>query len=191
MISFSLRVASSRPASEMSDELACGFTPSSFEIHLVVQSRFRTTKVPSRRTSLLGSHLGPDVSVCGLLEESFAILYLNVTHRANSMVNGVVFVVTQNDLQSYDQREWIYDRISVTNQLVDLEARGGDVWLYEGKPEHILSPPDDWRKASVRSTYLTIVKNGLSSLGPEFTQRFWANTDPVPEWLVVDDCSVE
>src|SRR5437899_3336191 len=72
IISFSLRVASSRPASERSDELACGFTPSSFEIHLVVQSRFRTTKVPSRRTSLLGSHSGPDVSVSGLLEESFA-----------------------------------------------------------------------------------------------------------------------
>jgi hypothetical protein len=119
------------------------------------------------------------------------ILYLNVRRQASSVVNGVVFVISQKDLLAYDQREWIYNRVSVTGLLSSAEVHGGEVWLYEGKAEYILSPPDDWRKAAVRSTYLEIVNQGLGNLGPEFTQEFWANTDPIPKWLVVDDRSVE
>jgi len=119
------------------------------------------------------------------------ILYLNVRRQPDSVVNGVLFVISKHDLQSYDQREWIYNRVSVADALSGAEVHGGDVWLYEGKAEYILTPPDDWRRAAVRSSYLTIVNNGLSTLGPEFTREFWANTDPIPEWLVVDDHSRE
>jgi hypothetical protein len=115
------------------------------------------------------------------------ILYLNVKHQAGSVVNGVIFVISEEDMLSYDRREWIYDRIAVTDRLSGIEVSGGEVWLYEGKPEHLLSPPADWHNAAVRSSYLEIVNSGLRDLGPEFASTFWAITDPVPEWLIVDD----
>jgi hypothetical protein len=115
------------------------------------------------------------------------ILYLNVRRQALSIVNGVVFVITGHDLLSYDEREWIYNRVPVNDFLSGVQVRGGQVWMYEGKEEYVVSLPSDWREAAVRSSYLTIVKNGLNSLSPDFAQEFWANTDPIPEWLVVDD----
>lgn len=115
------------------------------------------------------------------------ILYLNVTGQPGSVLNGVVIVVTAEQLAAFDQREWMYDRIAVTRDLHDVRIVGGDVFLYAAKPEFVLRDVKSPRLAAVRATYLEIVETGLAALGPSFRASYERSTDPVPGDLVIED----
>lgn len=115
------------------------------------------------------------------------ILYLNVTAQPWSVLNGVVIVVTAEQLDAFDQREWMYDRIAVTRDLPDIRIVGGDVFLYAAKPEFVVRDVKSPQIAAVRATYLEIVETGLSALGPSFRADYERSTDPVPAHLVIAD----
>jgi hypothetical protein len=115
------------------------------------------------------------------------ILYLNVTAQPGSVLNGVVIVVTVEQLAAFDQREWMYDRIAVTGNLSDIRIAGGDVFLYAAKPEFVVRDVKSPQIAAVRATYLEIVETGLSALGPSFREDYERSTDPVPAHLIIQD----
>ena len=115
------------------------------------------------------------------------ILYLNVQPDDSCSINGVIFVVNENELADYDRREWIYDRVAVNDRLEDVRIEGGSAWVYVAKPEFLLAPPESPHKGAVRQTYLNFLADGHSRLGEEFRQRYYESTDPVPQHLVVDD----
>ena len=115
------------------------------------------------------------------------ILYLNVTAQPGSVLNGVVIVVTVEQLAAFDQREWMYDRLAVTRELHDVRIVGGDVFLYAAKPEFVVRDVKSPRIAAVRATYLEIVETGLQALGPSFRADYERSTDPVPAHLVIED----
>jgi cation transport regulator ChaC len=114
-------------------------------------------------------------------------LYLNIRPVEGSSINGVVFVVRDEELEAYDKREWIYDRVAVNDQLEDLRVEGGMAWAYVAKPEYLLEPPDSPRLGAVRQTYLDFLADGHRRLGAEFERRYYASTDAVPRHLVIDD----
>jgi hypothetical protein len=115
------------------------------------------------------------------------ILYLNVTADAESILNGVVCVLTLEQLLAFDEREWMYDRPAVTKDVRDVQIIGGDLYLYVSKSEFIIRNVESPRVAAVRSTYLEIVETGLSELGSSFRTAYEQSTDPVPRQLVIDD----
>ena len=115
------------------------------------------------------------------------IVYLNVERRPGSRVNGVLFVVNEEELQRFDTREWIYDRADITSMLSGIAVGGGSAWVYCGQAEHVLSHAASPRAAAVRSTYLRILEDGHRGLGPEFVRAYQETTDPVPEALVIED----
>lgn len=115
------------------------------------------------------------------------ILYLNVSAQPGSVLNGVVIVVSDEQLAAFDQREWMYDRIAVTRDLVGVQIVGGDVFLYAAKPEFVVRDVKSPQIAAVRATYLEIVETGLSTLGPSFRTDYERCTDPVPVHLVIED----
>lgn len=115
------------------------------------------------------------------------ILYLNVTAHPGALLNGVVVVLTVEQLVALDQREWMYDRVAVTEKLQDVLVTGGDVYLYVSKPEFVVRNVKSPRIAAVRATYLDIVETGLAELGSSFRAAYERSTEPIPVHLVIQD----
>lgn len=115
------------------------------------------------------------------------IVYLNVEPDAGARLNGVLFVVTSEELAQFDRREWIYDRVDVRHQLADVRVEGGAAWAYTAKPEHVVERPVSPAQTAIRRTYLDILDQGHRDLGVAFTERYAATTEPVPPGLVIDD----
>jgi cation transport regulator ChaC len=113
------------------------------------------------------------------------MLYLNV-HPAGAAVNGVVYIIREDELAGYDKREEEYYRVDVQSSLTDLVVNG-PVWMYVSLPEFTLTQPVGRETAAIRRAYVEIVEAGLDELGPEFRTEYLASTDPLPEQNVVDD----
>ncbi len=115
------------------------------------------------------------------------VLYLNLRRQAGSHVNAALFVIHADELQRFDEREWIYGRQQVNDDLLGVRVRDGVAWTYVALEEYL------WRKAShppetvVRRSYLSILKRAHEELGAEFRREYEATTDFVPADLVVDD----
>jgi cation transport regulator ChaC len=116
------------------------------------------------------------------------ILYLNVRRDPPTSLRSIVFVVDPEELEAYDRRESIYDRVDVTDEL-DVRVEGGRAYIYVCRPEHCLADVDSAERGAIRATYLRIVENGLAQLGEDFRQAYIASTDAVPEHLVIEDRS--
>jgi cation transport regulator ChaC len=114
------------------------------------------------------------------------ILYLNV-RRGDGLLSGVAYVISEDDLRGYDEREAVYDRVDITEALTDLEVTGGPVWMYVGKPEYVLTNAAPRDEAAIRRTYVEIVEAGLDEFGPEFRRDYERSSDPVPRDSVMDD----
>ncbi len=116
------------------------------------------------------------------------IVYLNVTPDSKILLNGLIYVLDRDEVATFDQREWIYDRIEITKQLADIEVDGGEVYLYVAKPEWIISAAEVKPKdAGIRETYLEIVEIGISHLGAGFRREYELSTDSHPKHLVFKD----
>lgn len=115
-----------------------------------------------------------------------AILYLNVKRDSSTDINGVIFVVSHEELAVYDRRESIYDRVDVTADL-DVKVEGGPTYMYVCRPEHCVANANSPTDAAVRATYLQIIEHGLSQLDQEFRRRYEESTDTPPAHLIIED----
>ena len=125
--------------------------------------------------------------VNGVLVKPARVLYLNLRRQEGSHVNVALFVVGDDDLKRFDEREWIYERLEVTGDLADVRVIGGAAWTYVALDAFL------WRKDSrppaaiIRRSYLDILATAHAELGPAFRDEYNATTDEVPAHLVVDD----
>jgi hypothetical protein len=115
------------------------------------------------------------------------ILYLNVRPMAGSLINGVLFVVNSQELDGFNRREWIYNRVDVTNQLHGATVESGPAYVYVAKPEYVLTNVASPAQAAIRRTYLKHLEAGFHDLGEIFRIRFEASSDCVPPHLVITD----
>jgi cation transport regulator ChaC len=115
------------------------------------------------------------------------IIYLNVRPSSQDIVNGLLYVLEQEQLEAFDQREWIYDRRLVTSELTGVTLRGGDAYVYVAKPEWYLNSGDTRERAALRASYLKMIEDGLEELGQEFRTQYEKSTDPVPAHLIFAD----
>ena len=114
------------------------------------------------------------------------ILYLNVARDAGTILNGILFVVNDAELASFDDRESIYDRVDITDGV---PLTGGRAYVYVCRPEYTAKDITSPRKGAVRATYIDIVETGLKELGSEFRAGYERSSDPVPRELVIGDRS--
>jgi hypothetical protein len=116
-----------------------------------------------------------------------AILYLNVRPDAGGSVNGVLLLATTEELEAFDRREWIYNRMRATGDLRGVTLEGGDAWVYVAKPEYVRRSVARPAEAAVRATYLGIIEAALRHWGDEFRHEWDRSSDPVPTHLVIQD----
>lgn len=120
--------------------------------------------------------------------EQFAparIVYLNVRRDDRVRTNGVLFVVSDDELTAFDRREWIYARIPVTRNLRDVDVRGGEAYLYTGLPDYEWHGGGTPRDVAVRASYVGVIEAALSRRPASFRAEYDASTDPVPLERVV------
>jgi pimeloyl-ACP methyl ester carboxylesterase/cation transport regulator ChaC len=115
------------------------------------------------------------------------ILYLNIQRQQDSRVNGVLFVITDEDLEAFDRREWIYERVHINDDLRGVNITNGSAWAFVGKEEYRTANAIHPAHVAVRQTYLNILKAGIKALGPRFASAYERSTDPVPGRLVIAD----
>ena len=116
-----------------------------------------------------------------------SIAYLNVRRSHSTAINGLLYVVRPEDLAAFDRREEVYDRVDVSAALAGATVTGGPVYIYVGKPECVQRGPEPKERVAIRATYLEIIENGLSSLGPEFRAGYEQSTDQPPEENIIAD----
>ena len=115
-----------------------------------------------------------------------AILYLNVTRDLSTTINGIIFVVNQEELAAYDERESIYERVDVRAD-VDVGVEGGPIYMYVCRPEYCIAHSDSPADAAVRATYLQMIEDGLSDLDEKFRRQYEQSTDSPPAHLIIED----
>ena len=115
------------------------------------------------------------------------ILYLNVKEQPGVLLNGVLFVISVEELKAMDQHEWIYNRKVITAQLHGASVIGGDAYMYVAKPEHTMTDGTSPATAAIRASYLQILELGIGQLGPPFREAYNRSSDAIPQHLVIKD----
>ena len=77
--------------------------------------------------------------------------------------------------------------LDVRDHVTDVEVTGAAVWVYAGKPAYVLRVHASATHAAIRKSYIDIVEDGLTELGPIFTAEYRSSTDRPPEANIIDD----
>jgi hypothetical protein len=115
------------------------------------------------------------------------IIYLNIRPSRADRVRGVLFAINEGELQSYDSREWIYDRYDMAISLQGILVTGGPVFAYVGKTQYEIYPPSTPYECAVRASYLATIDSGLENFGANFSREYYDTSDPVPHHLIIQD----
>jgi hypothetical protein len=115
------------------------------------------------------------------------VLYLNVRKQTDSHINCSLFVVTTEELETFDERESVYYRANVNRDIENVRINGGTAWMYVALEEFLWRRDSRPPEAIIRRTYLDILDTAHAELGAEFQREFDATTDAAPKHLIVND----
>jgi hypothetical protein len=95
---------------------------------------------------------------------SLSTTYLGAVLDPNSNCNGVIFQVTQQQLDAFDQRETGYDREGINQSNITMlngsgSAPAGDIWFYANRKKGFASP-----ECPIVQSYVDICLNGCLEL---------------------------
>jgi hypothetical protein len=97
--------------------------------------------------------------------------------------NGVLFEVTDEDLAKLDKREYCYERVDVTADIIDPPANA-IVYAYSGLDTYLLARKKGLEVVIVK-LYQDIVTEGFTALGPSVYKKYVTTTSASD--LAVDD----
>jgi hypothetical protein len=103
---------------------------------------------------------------------------LNIYPKKKGRINGILYLITNEELIRLDKREHGYRRVDVTDKIEEFRFRGGKVYVYEGLPG---SPP----ASSADKGIIILIKEFLDSVtgacdlrGKDFRNDFDKSTRP-------------
>ncbi|GAA6182011.1 MULTISPECIES: gamma-glutamylcyclotransferase family protein [unclassified Shimia] len=114
------------------------------------------------------------------------IAFLTVEPAPNTVIDGVIAHVPNNDWVTLDAREYAYDRVDVTSEISHKNTNDIDIALY-AVPDHVKAQPDV--RHPILLSYLDVVVQGYAEIfGKAGVENFFETTTgwDVP---VIDDRS--
>jgi hypothetical protein len=102
--------------------------------------------------------------------------YLNIQEEAGSVINGVLYLVPESDLSTYDDWELGYERFEITDRITDYTITGGPVYAYRALPEFTREPTKDYRISVVERGYVTIIDDAFLFWGDAFKEEYIKST---------------
>lgn len=104
--------------------------------------------------------------------------YLNIREDPNAVINGVLYIVPESDLPSYDVWELGYERFEVTHLVQDYVIEGGPVFAYKALPNFELEPNNDYTQNIIERSYVKILEDAFGYWGNEFQAEYEKTTEP-------------
>jgi hypothetical protein len=115
---------------------------------------------------------GPEIPFSGIVE-------LNVHPQKDGRLNGVLYLLNEEDLRKVDERERAYKRRDVTGQVEEFAFAGGRVSIYEGLPVDPATAAADPKEFVLFKENLDSVLRACDSVGHAFRAEFEKSTSPV------------
>lgn len=118
----------------------------------------------------------------GFLFKPQSTTCLNIEPSQGSKVNGMLFICSKGELESYDVRELPYDRIEINDLLDDVAVVGGKAYAYIAKLEFFR--PSEEVSSDETVIRARVIESALKRLGKDFQEEYYKATQPMPYHLV-------
>jgi hypothetical protein len=115
------------------------------------------------------------------------IIYLNIAEtKPEDSLNVCLFVVNDEQLKAFDEREWVYNRVDVSSKIPNNPFEPNrPIWVYVGKKEYLIEKRDS--VAVIRKTYVDLVQEGVKNWGKDFENQYNTTTENPKKHFVVED----
>lgn len=108
----------------------------------------------------------------------FGAAELNIYAKKKGRINGVLYLITDEDLMGLDKREQGYRRVDVTDRIEEFRFRGGKVYVYEGLPRSPVAASTDKGTYILIKEFRDLVAGACDLRGKEFHEEFDRSTMP-------------
>lgn len=103
---------------------------------------------------------------------------LNLYPKKRGRINGVLYLLTDEELRKSDQREWGYRRADVTDRIEEFRFRGGRVYVYESPSGSLTAPSAEQGTYVLIKEFLDLVTGACDARGKDFRNEFDKSTSP-------------
>lgn len=112
--------------------------------------------------------------------------FLNIQEDANTVINGVLYIVPAEDLPAYDIWEMGYERFEVTDLIQGYNIAGGPIFAYKALPEFTMEPTIDISQHVVELAYWKILEDAFAFWGKDFQAEYEKTTVPFDPAILQD-----
>ena len=103
---------------------------------------------------------------------------LNIYPKNTGKINGVLYLITDDELLSFDQRERGYQRVDVTDKIEEFSFSGGKVYVYEGLQGSAQDSSEEKGIYILIKEFFDMVNEACDSRGEDFRKEFDRTTKP-------------
>jgi hypothetical protein len=103
---------------------------------------------------------------------------LNIYPKKKGRINGILYLITNEELTGFDKRERGYRRVDVTDRVEEFHFRGGKVYVYEGLPGSPLASSADKGTYILIKEFIDLVIGACDARGKDFRDEFDKSTKP-------------
>jgi hypothetical protein len=111
---------------------------------------------------------------------------LNIAEDKSSSMNCILYVLPNSELKGFDDREFGYKRIDVTDRIKEFNFTGGRVFAYSAMPGYYRQPLPDPRINVLPKGYVDMVARACDSIGFSFRKEYDKTTVPYDDKILVD-----
>ncbi len=104
------------------------------------------------------------------LKRIIPTIFLDIVLEQGKEVNGILFQLSEEELDKMDRRERNYDRIDISNLIEPNVSK--PVYMYVGKEKYTVPP----QESVVLAQYERLIEEGLSFWGNAFQQHYYEST---------------
>ena len=103
---------------------------------------------------------------------------LDLSPKKKGRINGILYLLTDEELLKVDERERHYRRVDVTDEIEEFRFTGGKVYVYARLPSSLPASSADKGIYIVHKGYFDLVTTARDSRGTAFREEFDRTTRP-------------
>jgi len=103
---------------------------------------------------------------------------LDLQPKKKGRINGLLYLITDEELLKLDKREWGYRRADVSDRIEEFRFGDRKVYVYEGLPRPSASPAADQGTYVLIKEFLDLVTGACDARGKDFREDFDRSTTP-------------
>ena len=104
------------------------------------------------------------------------IINLNISLKEKSKINCILYLITTDELLSFDRREFGYQRVDVTDKIDEYSIQGGRVFAYSHVPDPQVQ--FDETKYILLKELMDLITDACDSIGTDFRNEYDESTIP-------------